>query len=330
MYGIVQLDVVGSSERDAALQRRMRDDLYAMVRRVLAGQGVSRHDDVPVDDRGDELRLIVPETAVPLERLVDVFVAGLTVELREHARAVNPVARIRLRVCFDLGVLVRHHNGWAGDALVRVARLIEAEPLRAALRDNPDLTFAAVLSEDLFRQVIQQRLGHLDPDSLRPIHVSVKNFQADAWLLVPEGATLSRQPRPGSAHGTGEPSVGRPEPPAQRPRPTAAADSVDERRPSWDVLMRLVELVLDVSAMADENGRNLVVRQLRPSIRGAIRRQSVAKFDVLEILTTCFDYPGGAQELIDMIRLLSGDSIPVRRLVQAMRPYLATPDLEER
>src|SRR6266508_1272532 len=118
-------------------------------------------------------------------QVIDTFVGGLTAGLREHRRYVSEQARIRLRVCFDLGLVEAHRGSWAGDVLVRASRLIAAEPVREALRTEPDADLAAVVSDAMYDLVVRHGYGHTPPDSYREIRVRVKEFEGRAWLLVP-------------------------------------------------------------------------------------------------------------------------------------------------
>src|SRR6266511_2640607 len=117
--------------------------------------------------------------------IVLIDVVGLTAGLREHRRYVSEQARIRLRVCFDLGLVEAHRGSWAGDVLVRASRLIAAEPVREALRTEPDADLVAVVSDAMYDLVVRHGYGHTPPDSYREIRVRVKEFEGRAWLLVP-------------------------------------------------------------------------------------------------------------------------------------------------
>jgi hypothetical protein len=112
------------------------------------------------------------------------FVLGLRARLREHRQAVSEAARIRLRVAFDFGLIERHLQGWTGDPLIRVARLVEAGPLRAALRDDAGPDLVAVVSDFLYETVIRHGYGYIGPSCFRAIRVSVKEFDARAWQLI--------------------------------------------------------------------------------------------------------------------------------------------------
>jgi len=184
LYIIVLIDVVGSASRDHQGQRRMRDDLYALVERAAADNGLDL-DRLPYDDNGDGLRLVVALHLIPPTRVIDAFVSGLAAGLRSHRRSTSPQGRLRLRVSFDLGLVQAPRRGRTGDALVRATRLVNAEPAREALRTNPDADLVAIVSDAMYELIERHRLGPIPPSSYRQIQVSVKEFDRRAWLLVP-------------------------------------------------------------------------------------------------------------------------------------------------
>ena len=104
--------------------------------------------------------------------------------LRQHRQYVAEESRIRVRVAFDIGLVQRHLRGWAGDALVRVARLVDAEPVRGVLQSHPGLNVAAVLSDFMYRVFIEPGDGYVASDCFQPIRVQVKEFDGQAWLLT--------------------------------------------------------------------------------------------------------------------------------------------------
>jgi hypothetical protein len=311
LYGVVQFDVAGSGSRDSRLQTRMREDLHGITERLLVARDVDPGQ-LSIEDRGDQLRMIIPLTVMPPDRIVDVFVPGLVAELRENSRAASPAARIRLRLCIDIGLIEPHQGSWAGVALVRATRLLEAAPVRAALRANPEADLAVVLSDQMYEMVVRHRFGLLDPDRFERIRVHVKEFDADAWLLVPEPSGRARLTAAirGGTDG-----------PEQATDDLASPLRSSGQRPDWVTLMHLVDLMLEVSVIADERSRHVIVRQLRSDVRGAINRHPAARVDVTQILTTCFDYSGAIRELVSVITALDGHSTPVVRLASALAPY---------
>lgn len=187
-YTVVLIDV----SRSAAVtgiqrQRKLRNDLYDLVDSVVDYDGLSL-DAIPFSDTGDGLRLCIPLNRIQPTHVVDLFVLGFTARLQVLRGAAAGGPRMRLRVAFDLGLVEPHRDGWAGEPLVRVARLIDAQPLRDAMRPErggPDV--GAVVSDVLFDSVIRHGHGYLTPSYFQPVQVRVKEFAARAWLLSPCG-----------------------------------------------------------------------------------------------------------------------------------------------
>jgi hypothetical protein len=184
IHTVMLTDISMSASRDAQAQRRMRRHLYDMVSDVVQYAGFEL-ESFQVTDTGDGLRLLLPMDLIRPTHVVDLFVLGLNARLRDYRQDINDAARIRLRVAFDLGLVESHLQGWTGAPLVRVARLVEAEPLRAALSANNQLDLAVVVSDVLFEAVIRHGSGYIGPRCFRAIHVRVKEFDARAWGLIP-------------------------------------------------------------------------------------------------------------------------------------------------
>jgi len=186
---VVLTDVSGSAQRDQPCQRRMRHDLYEIVRDVVRYVGLDLNA-LQTTDTGDGLRLLFPCSALEPVRVVDTFVLGLSTRLCEHRRYVADTARIRMRLAFDFGQVEPDRHGLTGEPLVRVARLVEAASLRAALLDDDRVDLAAVVSDGLFDTVVRHGHGYLRPSCFREIQVTVKEFTARAWQLVPDAGGI--------------------------------------------------------------------------------------------------------------------------------------------
>jgi len=132
---VVLTDICASARRDHQSQRRMRQDMYEILRDVVRYVGLDL-DSLHTTDNGDGLRLLFP------------------------ASLLEPI---------------------------RVARLIEAESLRGALAADDQIDLAAIVSDGLFETVLRHGNGYIRPSCFREIHLTVKEFAAKAWQLVPSG-----------------------------------------------------------------------------------------------------------------------------------------------
>ncbi len=175
----------------------MREELQRLLNDIAKTSNLD-FDLIGHRDTGDGFLLAIPQGVVPPQRVVDVFIARLSAGLREHARIATPATRLRLRVAFDIGLVERDSAGWTGPPLVRVARLVDAEETRNALRQNPQADFVVVLSDPLYREVVRQGFGDIDPDAYRQVLLRAKEFDGLAWLLVP-GEAPTAPAGPGAA-----------------------------------------------------------------------------------------------------------------------------------
>jgi len=137
---------------------------------------------------GDGVLAVLPYDAAAL------LIYPFTDRLQEALAQIAPRLRagglsLRLRAAVHVGLVDDEHpvTGGISAATNDVSRLLDGEPLRAALRDSdPNITFAAMIVSaqacDLF-----VRGGHtnLQPSQLTQVQVKVKQFDQVAYLYVP-------------------------------------------------------------------------------------------------------------------------------------------------
>lgn len=137
---------------------------------------------------GDGVLVVLPVDAMislihPFaDRLQDAL-ADAAPRLRAHG------LRLRLRVALHVGLVDDEHPVTAGisTATVDVNRLLDCEPLRAALRDSdPDVTFAAVIaSAEVFEMFVKGGRTGLRSSRFTRVRAKVKQFDRPAFLYVP-------------------------------------------------------------------------------------------------------------------------------------------------
>lgn len=133
--------------------------------------------------RGDGELAVLPESE-PEARVVDAFVPALCDALEHHNRGRVTPTRLRLRLAIHYGVAIPASNGFAGQAVVAVSRLVDGEPLRVALTvSRRDL--AVLLSQQVYTDAVAQGHTMLPPAEFRRVAVDNKEFHEDAWLYVP-------------------------------------------------------------------------------------------------------------------------------------------------
>lgn len=163
----------------------------------------------------DELKF-----AVDYPRELQTELVRINRDLAEHSR-------MRLRVAITSGFSQIADTGLAGDAPVRVARLVNARQAREALNLDPGRALVVVFDDRLFHDVVKQELHGLHPEDFVHIVVREKGFVGDAWLYVPDGdrSKLAMLAEPIARPEEHSPQP-QPQPPA--PRPTPISNTVDD------------------------------------------------------------------------------------------------------
>jgi hypothetical protein len=198
---IFAVDIEGSTERTNPAKGELRRILYDLLDRALEAAGIGARHLEPFTDRGDSvLILIKPHDDVPKTLLLGRLVPILTALLAEHnAAAVRSELRVRLRAVVHAGEIHEDDKGFYGDDLDAAFRLLEAAPLKKALREAAPAPLILVVSEEIFHGIVEQ--GYLDGASFKPlIRVRVGRRQRRGWAqipdpLIPGRPTANRRPR---------------------------------------------------------------------------------------------------------------------------------------
>ncbi|TQL99097.1 hypothetical protein FB559_4753 [Actinoallomurus bryophytorum] len=201
---VLYTDVAGFSApvRTEADRQVVRDRLYDLLRGAFADSGVSwaacYH-----EDRGDGALVIVPPE-VPTRAVADPLLALLAAELRRHNRRAAAPVRIQLRAALHVGPVSRDAEGLNGDAIIHTARMLDAPPLREALRAaEADLAFMA--SAHVYETALRSDAGLLDPATFTQVSFRVKESQITAWMHV-----AGSRPGTAVAEAAPPPDTGRP------------------------------------------------------------------------------------------------------------------------
>lgn len=188
---IVCVDVEGFGDRRRTNQHQVivREALYSLTPAAFDRSGV-QWDQCYHEDRGDGLLILVPPE-IPKSLLVARVPHELVTELTEHNRTHDFEARIRLRMAIHAGEIIRDMHGVSGTALNIAFRLLEAGPLKAALRESPGV-LAVIVSQWFFDEVVRNDQAG-SPDTYRPVRISVKETQASAWISLPDDPYPARE-----------------------------------------------------------------------------------------------------------------------------------------
>lgn len=187
---IVVIDTFGSSRWDDRTQLRARTLLDEIVQAAFRAGGIAWHK-IVTEDRGDGMILLIPAT-VPKTHLLDSVVPHLSAVLRKCNQLNRQAPRIRLRVAVHAGEVLRGSFGWVGTDLNLTFRLVNSRPVNRVFAQRPDTDLVLIASEPIYRAVVRQGYRSIDPSHYTPVHVSVKEVRARAWVHIPETETTVR------------------------------------------------------------------------------------------------------------------------------------------
>ena len=182
---LVAVDMERYSPRDNLRQYRAQQVFREVMAEAVASIGLERESWTTQQSGDGELAILPAETS-ELTVVAD-FVPALDRILREHNDSLLPAAKIRLRVAIHQGLVhLTGANGYPGEAVVEVCRLLDAEPLRQALGAFPRASVALIVSRSIFQDVVRHRYRGLRPERFAQVQVAVKQLIADAWIYVPD------------------------------------------------------------------------------------------------------------------------------------------------
>src|SRR5882757_4451980 len=124
--------------------------------------------------QGDsEMSLIPPEQPEP--RIVDDFFRELDDALRKYNHGRTDAARLRLRAALHYGVAYESAAGFAGDAPVTTARMLNSRELHRALEGTPGADLAVAVSDLVYRDIVLNRHCSLDPSDFERCDLEIKD-----------------------------------------------------------------------------------------------------------------------------------------------------------
>lgn len=177
---LVAVDIEGFSQRAAAGQARVQDDLERAMARAAASTGLDRGRWYR-QPRGDGELGVLPEDIDGLS-----LVARYPRELAAAVAAVNRAReggpRLRVRMAIHHGAVAPGRFGPVGAAPVVVSRLVDAETVREQLRQRSDLDIALIVSAYVYDEVVQSRLCDLNPETFRRATMKAKGIAYAGYL----------------------------------------------------------------------------------------------------------------------------------------------------
>ena len=175
---VVDVEGFGDPRRTNSDQVAIRGGLYSTVGAAFRQAGIP-WDAGAREDRGDGIFVLIPPE-VPKSLFVEMLPAALVTELNAHNRRCSAEERIRLRMALHAGEINYDKHGVTAASINLAFRLVNAEPLRAALADSPGV-LAVIVSSWFFDEVVR----HVAAD-YRPVPVTVKETVTTGWICLPD------------------------------------------------------------------------------------------------------------------------------------------------
>jgi hypothetical protein len=183
-HTILLADIAGFGGRDDVVQTVMRRQLYDVILQTLEAAGVQRTE-LRLEDRGDAVLVLVSPT-VAKAALLRAALAEIPARLHDYNRLAASSARVRLRVVLAAGEVALHRipdavEGAVGHDLNQAFRLLDAEPLRQALRDSGADVLLCV-SDGVYQGVARHSPTGVRGEQFHRVTVEGKEGPLTAWL----------------------------------------------------------------------------------------------------------------------------------------------------
>jgi len=187
---IVALDIEQSTGRPDGVKAELRGELYEMFDKALRSGGITRRHRDCFIDRGDGiLALIRPVDLVPKVLLLTSVMPALTRLLTDYdtslPRARRPQRQLRVRAVVHAGEILYDDHGCFGEALDIAFRLLDARPVKKALRVAAE-PLTLVISDETYRGIVRHGYDGIDQHTFLPqVTVQVAGHRHQGWIHVP-------------------------------------------------------------------------------------------------------------------------------------------------
>ncbi|MEU5384555.1 hypothetical protein ACFVT9_21520 [Kitasatospora cineracea] len=206
---LLSVDVMGYGRRDDREHADVQRALLMVLNEAARAVGLDRLDWSRQGAGDSEFAVLPDQVSEPV--VVDDFVTELHAALRYYNHGRLPDFRMRLRLAIHFGAAMEAENGYAGQGVVRVNRLVESDPPHIALEQDGEALLAVIVSDEVYRDVVVQRHTKLTERDFREVVVDKKETEVRAWLRVPGGDVAAlRLEAPGGAQPPAAPGSGAP------------------------------------------------------------------------------------------------------------------------
>lgn len=185
-------DVVGFGARTRT------DDDRLIIRGALSDMTTTSLRGIPgvwSEDRGDGFLVVIPPT-VSTGQVLGQLLRALPVALDRHNSTQRISVRFQLRLAINVGPVVSDAIGVSGEAIIVVARLVEASSFKEAMARST-ARLGVIASPFVYETVIRHGSNPSDVASYSQVSVEVKESKTTAWVKLFDAPTPSVTiPRP--------------------------------------------------------------------------------------------------------------------------------------
>ncbi len=177
-------DVVGYSRRSTTETELLQHDLVEVLGRARRAAGIADAEVTP-QPQGDGQFTVLP-VGIDESEVIPALLGELGRSLTARDRGRPAEQGMRLRVALHRGLIKEGENGWVGQAAIAVHRILDSEPLRTTVRENPAAAYTLGLPDVLYRDVIVPAEGPPRAADFRAMTVDLpaKDFVERGWVYL--------------------------------------------------------------------------------------------------------------------------------------------------
>jgi tetratricopeptide (TPR) repeat protein len=179
---VVDVEGFGDQRRTNPHRLAVREGMYRAVQQAFSNVGIT-WTECYQESCGDGVFVLIP-AEVPKGLFVESLPRELAEALRDHNATHRAEEQIRLRMALHAGEVYYDEHGVTAASINLAFRLLDAGPLKSALKDSPG-TLALIVSSWFFDEVVRHSAAS-DAATYRPIRVDVKETTAVAWISRPD------------------------------------------------------------------------------------------------------------------------------------------------
>ncbi|MFD5024099.1 hypothetical protein [Streptomyces sp. NPDC058373] len=210
------VDIEKFSDRDDVEQAFLRRMLYDVVDRTMERAGIDETLRLRADQGDSVLEFIDPNVSVP--QVLRSVISELPAQLKAVNRMASSAAQMRLRAVVASGFIALDERGiWVGSDLNHACRLLDADLLRAALRERPG-DVALCVSQSVYAGIVRHHHLGIPTEEFHEVTLASKNGPLPAWLLGPVPAS-------GQAAAAGPAPTPVPDASGERPGPAGGTEA---------------------------------------------------------------------------------------------------------